>query len=83
MQLAWRLFTGHQRKWGGGLLSPFVLTLTGLAFCAFAVSLIWQRGPSAAGGAAIALIPALAMFSMAATQWRRARKQKLESKDAF
>jgi len=83
LQIAWRLFSGHERKWGGGLLSPFVLTLTAITFFGFAIYMLWDRGVGAVGGAVVFFTCGGAAFSTAVVQRRRARLQQVGAKHAF
>jgi hypothetical protein len=47
-QTSWRLFTGRERQ-AGGLLSPFVLTLTGVGFPAGAIAWVVFEGVKVRG----------------------------------
>jgi hypothetical protein len=74
-QIAWRLWSGHERPYGGGLLSPTVFVLSGLGVLAFLVSLVVSRGTAELRAAPVLLGLALSLFAMAAGR-RRTQRQK-------
>jgi len=82
LQVAWRLFSGHERKWGGGLLSPFVLTVTGAGFCGMAMYMLWDRGSGTLGVATVFFGSGMAALSTAVAQRRRERTQRRAAEGA-